>query len=394
LRRVRLSRDALRGHLLDELLPHWERYGLDRERGGYWNRLGPGMRPEPDEAKRFLVHTRQLYAFSRGSELGAGDWARRAALHGLDFMQRRFWDARHGGWFFTTDLAGQPLDRRKDLYVHAFAIFALAHHYRAFGESESLRLARETLAIVRDKLRDAKHGGFWEGASEDWQPDRQSRAQNPHMHLVEALLALHEVSPEDGALEEAEALVALLEARWVQTNGALVETFASDWRRHPAGRARRVEPGHGFEWTWLLHRYVELGGRGNALQVADRLYRFARHYGVDDDQGVFDTVDLSGRPGLTTKRLWPQTERIKALSALARHRPDPSLRTELEAALAYCGARHIDRENGGWHEQLARDGTVLSEGQNATSVYHVVFALSEALRAIEHPLVGAAENPG
>ena len=120
---------TLRAHLCDELLPLWERHGLDRAQGGYWSRLGRDLRPLPDGHKRLLVHARQVFAFTRGAELGAGPWARAAATHGLEFMVERFWDTRHGGWYTTTDDAGRPLDRRKDLYGHAFAVFALAHHY-------------------------------------------------------------------------------------------------------------------------------------------------------------------------------------------------------------------------------------------------------------------------
>jgi mannose-6-phosphate isomerase len=311
-----------------------------------------------------------VYAFSRASELGAGDWARSAAQHGNEFMQHRCWDSRHGGWFHRTTLAGEPLDTRKDLYDHAFAIFALSHHYRAFREGQSLALARETLGLVQERLRDAKHGGFLEAASEDWRPLAEPRRQNPHMHLVEALLALHEVAPDAGALREAEALVELLAQRWVDRQGALRESFEADWR--PAGSV--VEPGHHFEWTWILHRFAELGGRGDAAPLADRLFDFASRHGVDADGGVFDQIEADGRLVTGTKRLWPQTERVKALAC----RGD---RTELAAALAYCARRHVDPLHGGWHEQLARDGTVLSEAQNATSVYHVVFALSEAMGA-------------
>src|SRR5574338_501149 len=119
---MRLSRAPLRAHLVDELLPLWARHGLDRANGGYFGRLGPGRRPVPDGFKRLLVHTRQLHAFSRAVELGAGEWAGAAVAHGLAFLER-FWDTRHGGWFHTTTERGEPLDRRKDLYGHAFAIF-------------------------------------------------------------------------------------------------------------------------------------------------------------------------------------------------------------------------------------------------------------------------------
>ncbi|MFI5314825.1 MAG: AGE family epimerase/isomerase [Myxococcota bacterium] len=381
---MRLSRAALRAHLLGELLPLWERRGLDRARGGYWNRLGPELKPAADGFKRLLVHARQIFAFSRGAELGAGDWAEAAAAHGLEFLTRRFWDPKHGGWFTTTSEGGEPLDRRKDLYGHAFAIFALAEHHRVSGEPESLRLARATLSLVRERLRDAEAGGFFEAASEDWQPLAGPRQQNPHMHLVEALLALHAVAPGEGALAEASALVRLLAARWSdRATGALGEYFAADWTPASDASGRVAEPGHGFEWFALLHRFAELGGDAGALDTAIRLLGFAERHGVDVDGGVFDQVDRSGAALRTDKRLWPQTERLKALATLVRVRPDPERRRQLEAALEHCAERYIEPASRGWREQLARDGRLLSSAQNATSVYHVVAALGEALRVAD-----------
>lgn len=381
---MRLSRAALRAHLVDELVPLWERCGLDRAHGGYWSRLGPGLDPMPDGFKRLLVHTRQLYVFSRAAELGAGAWASAAASHGLDFLVRRFWDARHGGWFATTSDTGEPRDRRKDLYGHAFAIFALAEHHRISGEPESLRLARATLALVRERLRDAKGGGYFEGASEDWRPVEEQRRQNPHMHLVEGLLALHAVAPAEGALADAAALVELLASRWSDpATGALGEFFGPSWEAAPEEPGELVEPGHAFEWFALLQRFAELGGDPSALALADRLLGFAERHGVDTDGGVFDQVDRSGHTLATGKRLWPQTERLKALAVSVRRRPDAARRRELEAALAHCAGRYIDPATRGWREQLARDGRVLSSAQNATSVYHVVAAFGEALRVAD-----------
>ena len=156
-----VSRLELREHLVAELLPLWERHGLDRVRGGFWNRIGPDLEPLPDGHTRLLVHARQIFSFTLGVELGAGDRARAAVAHGLEFMCERFWDARSGGWFRTTDDDGHPLDRHKYLYDQAFAIFALAHHHRVFGAPESLRLAHSTLSLVREHLRDPAAGGFF-----------------------------------------------------------------------------------------------------------------------------------------------------------------------------------------------------------------------------------------
>jgi mannose/cellobiose epimerase-like protein (N-acyl-D-glucosamine 2-epimerase family) len=375
---------AARAHLLDELLPLWARHGLDRKHGGCWSRLGPDLQPLPDGRKRMLVQARQVYAFTRGAELGAGPFAREAAEHALEFLIRRFWDPRHGGWYALTDDAGAPLDRRKDLYDHAFAIFALAHHARVARSPDSLRRAHETLELVRARLADPIEGGFLEGASESWEPFSGPRRQNPHMHLFEALLALHEAAPDGSLVREAGALLELLESRWVDsTTGVLGEHFDPAWRPLSTEAGDVVEPGHHFEWAWLLDRFATLAPESTAARaLSERLFVHAETHGVDADGGVFDQIRRDGRTRLYSKRLWPQTERVKALASRLHAQRGPARREALERALRHCFVRYRQPTTGGWNEQLDRAGTPIGTAQNATSVYHVVFALGEAHAAL------------
>jgi mannose-6-phosphate isomerase len=362
---------GLKRHLLDELLPYWAERGVDRDRGGFHNRLDGEGRPLAEPAKRLLVQTRQVFAFSEASRLGAS-WALELARHGVEFIEGAYRDRVHGGYFHTATPRGEPLDRRKDCYGHAFVVFALAAYHRASGDAEALARARETLALALARLRDPVHGGYREGAAEDWTPLAEiPRRHNPHMHWLEAMLALHEAAPGTAPLEEADRVVELLRQRWFDAGHAcLGELYGDDWTPLPAPEGDFVEPGHHFEWTWLLARYARARGAG-ADDVAAALFGFAERHGVDADGGVFDRVDRRGRVLAETKRLWPQTERCKALA----------VRGELGAlrqALAGTFARYR-RPDGGWREHLARNGTPTTDLQNATSVYHVVLALREAM---------------
>ena len=58
-------------------------------------------------------------------------------------------------------------------------------------------------------------------------------------------------------------------------------------------------------------------------------------------------------------------------------------RRESRALRSSRAAKLVDPKTRGWHEQLARDGRVLSDAQNATSLYHIVTALEEATQALE-----------
>ena len=338
----------LRRHLLEELLPYWAERGADRAHGGFWNRLDGAGLPLAEDHKRLLVQLRLVYAFSEGARLGA-PWALELAAHGVAFLERGYRDARHGGWFFSATPEGAPLDRRKDFYVHAFAVFAFAAYYAASGERSALARAEETVAFVRERLRDSAHGGYFEGADEAGVPLRDApRRQNPHMHWLEALLALHAVAPDAALLADARALVDLLERRFLGRRRATrcSEAFAPDWTPLPDVAA--IEPGHHYEWTWLLlaHRRARRARARSARSAALRVRGASR--ARPRSRRLRPVSRRTAARPTAPKRLWPQTERVKALAA----RGDVAA---LQRALDALFARYA-RKDGGWIEHVDRAG--------------------------------------
>jgi mannose/cellobiose epimerase-like protein (N-acyl-D-glucosamine 2-epimerase family) len=95
---------------------------------------------------------------------------------------------------------------------------------------------------------------------------------------------------------------------------------------------------------------------------------------------VFDLVDRRGVVLSDSKRLWPQLEQVQALAVRCEGGRSPGAEAALERALAGCLERYRCRAHAGWLEHLARDGSVLQATMPATSVYHVVAALSEVVR--------------
>jgi mannose/cellobiose epimerase-like protein (N-acyl-D-glucosamine 2-epimerase family) len=49
-------------------------------------------------------------------------------------------------------------------------------------------------------------------------------------------------------------------------SGGLREYYDGDWNAAPGVDGRIVEPGHQFEWAWLLLRWGQLAGRDDATR--------------------------------------------------------------------------------------------------------------------------------
>ncbi|MBN9450143.1 MAG: AGE family epimerase/isomerase, partial [Bosea sp.] len=169
---------------------------------------------------------------------------------------------------FDEDLATVDI-----LYDLAFVLFACAHYYRATGEAAAIRLAEATMDGIESELT-APHGGY---AEDDL--GTLPRRQNPHMHLLEAFHALAEATGNQRWLDAAGRIVRLAAERFIDANGTLGEYFDTIWQPVAGAPGRLREPGHQFEWVWLLYHHRRLAGCETARALAEGLHRFGLAHG-------------------------------------------------------------------------------------------------------------------
>jgi mannose-6-phosphate isomerase len=355
--------------LTDHAWPLWLAHGIDWQRGAFHEHLDAGSLQCHAAFRRLRVAARQTYVFSIAHRYGVPH-AKEAVALGLDFLRgpARLAD---GGFAWRFDLGNQPIDRTRDLYDHAFVLLAFATAANVVGADH---VRADAVALVEHIATQFVHpgGGYCEGI-----PAAQRRRQNPHMHLFEALLAASEAFGSERFFDYASDLAALFTARFFQAkDGALPECF--DEELAPLREAGRfaAEPGHHYEWTWLLHRHTAIAAAlgcpvdPELQSAADSLFEFAERHGVNPSSGlVVNGVWSDGQVLDGSFRLWPQTERLKAV-ARQRRGHVPQALGALERHLA--GARP-----GLWIERLDARELPIAEPAPATSLYHLTAALTD-----------------
>ena len=299
--------------MFESALPLWGDAGLDRKRGGFLEELGLDGRPTAAPFKRTRVTARQIYAFSHASLLGWGPGDALAAA-GYAYLVEKAWQGPDCGWARRLTPDGAVLDATPDLYDHAFVLFALAWRYRASGDRDALRRAHDTLDFIERHLRRPGADGFLHAL-----PPHGPRLQNPHMHLVEACLSAFEATGDQRFLDRATDVVRLFRERFFDGR-TLAEYFTDDWQRVAGDQGRIVEPGHQFEWAWILANYSRLAEVALVDEIS-ALVAFSERYGVDPATGAtFNQVRDDGAPLDRGSRTWPNTERIKGHLAIVRAR--------------------------------------------------------------------------
>ncbi len=351
--------------LVGRSLPLWLAHGVDWRRGAFAEDLDPATLASRSDFRRMRVAARQTYVFAQGAKLGVPRAAEAAQL-GLDFLRRT---ARQpdGGYVSRFGLDNAPLGDGRDLYDHAFVLLAFAH----VGAAADAR----ALVAYLDTHFTHPEGGFRESV-----PDALPRRQNPHMHLLEALLAAAEMFADWSYLDRADRLIDLLLDRMLQPGeAALPEYFDAGFR--PVREAGRylMEPGHHFEWVWLLseHRRISAAAgrvpRDTTVAAAGML-AFAEAHGLDADDNLPMELWSDGAKRLAPVRIWPTTEWVKALS---RERP-----AEVGRGLAALGRFLQGVTPGLWCERAEAGVLIPGETCPASSLYHIACAILEVRRHV------------
>lgn len=353
--------------LIHHACPLWSTQGVDAHNGGFEEILdqqGHGL----NKPRRARVQPRQIYSFAVAAHLGwKGDVG--IVKRGVDYFIQHY--RREDGLFRTLcDIEGRPLDERAFLYDQSFALLAFASaakllNARAEFESHALELR----AAIERHLRTSEKGFI---SSDSHSEVRES---NPHMHLLEACIAWRDVGNDAGWPVLAEELTELALRKFIQPNGALKEFFTDDWQPAPGTPGRIVEPGHQFEWAWLL---MQCNGKDaqHRRDVALKLIDIGETHGVRNGVAINALLDDFSVHDANA-RCWCQTERIKAAVLAAQ------ITGEDKYWSMACNAvdgllPYLDTPvKGLWLDIQQPNGKLVDAPSPASSFYHIVAAIKQ-----------------
>jgi mannose/cellobiose epimerase-like protein (N-acyl-D-glucosamine 2-epimerase family) len=374
---ARRCRKLLRTSIIDFYLPGC----VDRVHGGYLESLR-GDRFAPTGEKFLTLQARQLWFFSTLATAGIRKQAALAAARtGFDFLEAMFRDRKHGGYFSKVADSGRPTDRRKHVYLNAFALYGLTAYYRASGDASALAAAKALFQTLEAKAHDAAHGGYTEFFREGWRPITDPRepmyvgppgtkTYNTHLHVLEALAELYRVWPDPRVRRRLDELllVNVLTVR-LPEYGCNVDGFTPDWRPIRTPQNLRASYGHDVEAAWLcLDAARALGHRPALLRGwAEGLVGYSLRHGRDRTHGGFFYTGPVGKNADDTKKeWWVQAEALVSMLELFRLTGRPEYYETFAQTLAFV-EKHQVAPQGGWWATRKADGS--PAGSTRTSMW-------------------------
>ena len=346
--------------------PYWIQNGIDTQVGDFHEALTfeglPAQTP-----MRAMVQARQIYSFRLAERMGIlpTEQAKEIVGRATECFIEHF-SLPNGSFAHAISQERKIVNAGAEFYTQAFALFALANAY-SLTRGEQLKSRAKSLLNYLQRERRAPGGGFTE--IKEGVTLYQS---NPHMHLIEASIAWMQADSDPAWAQLSDEVAELLRTQFIDPEtGALGEHFEAGWKPKRVNGKFIWEPGHHYEWCWLLGNYQKLKGTTQLDPIRHRLFELAEGHGIRvDRQAAVDEVWSDLTVNKSSSRFWPQGERLKAAVQLRNSAAaDESVQTLF---------RYLDQPQPGlWMDTWTSDGAFIGDPVKASSLYHIAGALSE-----------------
>ncbi|PZV25551.1 MAG: N-acylglucosamine 2-epimerase [Snowella sp.] len=369
--------DFYQNSLLQDVIPFWEKYSLDREQGGYFTCLDREGKVY-DTDKFIWLQNRQVWLFSTlYNQLEKRQNWLDIATHGADFLAKHGRDA-NGNWYFSLDRAGNPLTQPYNIFSDCFAAMAFSQYALASGNDESKAIALQAYNNVL-RRKDNPKGQY----SKVYPGTRSLKSLAVPMILANLTLEMDWLlSPETLETVLAQTVKEVMTDFLDAKRGLMFESVQPDGSHLDCFDGRLINPGHGIEAMWFI---MDIANRSNdqqtinqAVDVVLNILNFAwdHEYG-----GLYYFMDAEGHPPQQLewdqKLWWVHLESLVALAMGYRLTGRIECWEWYQRLHDYSWSKFADPEYGEWFGYLNRRGEVLLnlKGGKWKGCFHVPRAL-------------------
>lgn len=351
--------------LSESVLPLWTQRGIDPSNGSFVESLSFEGQPQKIP-RRAMVQARQIYSYNEAIKMKLINKSEGSKIveNAVNFLMEKY-SLPSGAFIHSVHPDGTPENKQSELYTQAFVLFGLAQGYEVLKRSEIKDRAKNLLRFLNVE-RKAPHGGYTE--IKDGKVVFQS---NPHMHLFESMIAWMKVDSTDPEWKKvATEVFELCRNKFVDREaGVIAEYFDENWNPLREDGRFVAEPGHQFEWAWLMAQYETISD-SEVGTLPRQLYERAEKYGVKPTGETVDEIWSDFKIKKSTSRFWPQSERIKAALEVGSTAGADQAMTVL--------LRYLKTPvRGLWYDTLLETGRFNDQAPKASSLYHIINAMSE-----------------
>ncbi len=365
--------EQYRAALLEDVIPFWQKYSVDREYGGYFTCLDRAGGVY-DTDKFIWLQAREVWTFSAlyNRVERRPEWLEVARV-GADFLRKHGTD-KDGNWYFSLDRRGNPLVQPYNIFSDCFAAMAFSQYALASGDDEARHIAYRTFQNILRRRTNPK------GKYEKRVPGtRPLKSMALPMILVNLVLEMEWQLPSEEAERVLDESVAEITRLFVDHRRRLVYEHVSPDGSHPdCFEGRLIIPGHALEAMWFLMDVGERRGRRDLIELAAEAILWTLDFGWDQEcSGLFYFLDAEEKPPekleWDQKLWWVHGEALVATAMAYRLVKDEQFWRWYERLHEYTWSRYPDPDYGEWWGYLNRRGEVFlpAKGGKWKGCFHV-----------------------
>ncbi|MCF0165644.1 MAG: AGE family epimerase/isomerase [Bacteroidales bacterium] len=369
-----------RSTLLDNIIPFWMEYGLDKVNGGIYTCL--------DRDGTLMDSTKSVWFQGRWGYIAANLYNRvekrpewlEASRSAIDFIERHCFDT-DGHMFFTVTASGEPVQKRRYVFSECFAAMAMAEYSKAAGDPA---MAVRALKVFKSIQRMVSTEGFLPPKT-----TVKGRGHSLTMMLINVASIVREVISDPALDRQIEESLDALERYFIHPEfKALLESVGPEGEFQDTLAGRTINPGHCIETAWFILKQARTadgawipGRRDLGLKIFD----WSWDWGWDETYGgIINFRDCRNFPpqdySQDMKFWWPQCEAIIASLMCYQASGDERYLELHKKAHDWAFAHLPDSEYGEWYGYLHRDGSVAqpAKGNIFKGPFHIPRMLIEA----------------
>jgi mannobiose 2-epimerase len=379
-------------NLQKEILDKWFPVTVDEQGGGFFENYRLDWTRGAGNNKSIVYQGRLTWTSAEAARRfpAKADLYLAMTRRGAACLADKLWDKQNGGFYWQVGPTGQPISDTKQMYGHAFGIYALAASYQATKDPATLDLAKKAFQWLEVHSHDSVNKGYIENIGADGNPATRGgggnavgaragqKSMNTSIHILEALTGLYAVWPDPLLKTRVQEMLEICRDKIYSEPGYLIQFFSADWQPTTSPDSF----GHDVESGFLMVEAAEALGQNDprAWTAARHLVDHALQYGWDNQLGgLYDAGTMNAQGvvtgGLRTDKIWwVQAEQLNALLLQHEHvgKETPKYWEAFLKEWDWITKYQVDHTNGGWWATVRADGTPAStvKADMWTECYH------------------------
>jgi len=347
---------------LKNLLSFWSENTIDNEFGGFIGERDFYNNEIQKAPKGIILNTRILWAFSAASNHLRTNRYQAVCDRAYRYLKTYYKDEKNNGIFWLLDHEGKAINKRKQIYAQAFAIYALTEYYVFSKDMDAKIWAIELFFCIEKHSKDLKNKGYFEAFAEDWLPIEDmrlsekdlnaSKTMNTHLHILEAYTSLLHIYDHEYLRYTLKNLVELMFNQFLNKDYNFELFFDDEWNL----LSNTISFGHDIESSWLILEATRAlkdkdlikKAENYAIKIADQFLKTAlNHDGAVINEKNRKTSELD-----TDLHWWPQVEALIGLDYVYKLTGKANYISASEKIWAFTKKHIIDHKNGEWHFRI------------------------------------------